>query len=135
MLMEQLVIEPEPNLPLLRKVVEYAEAHPDQFDMDSWYIDYAGGGWQKTLREQELQRPLCNTTMCAAGTAAWLVGAQFGPRNGWCTTPDGREATILDFATEVLGLTTAQAARIFYSGVKTGQELRRQIERVLEVTL
>jgi hypothetical protein len=138
----------ELNIPLLRKVVEHAETHPEEFDMDSWFAFYKSpsaseppvrmdieADWLKSEREEELHRPLCDTTMCAAGTAVWLVGGTLGPRYGWCSTPDGNEGSVPLIAKDLLGLTDSQAGRIFYSGVTTGQQLRAHIEFVLGVTL
>jgi hypothetical protein len=136
--------EPQLNIPLLRKVVEHTEAHPEEFDMTSWIAIYDDDGRRqfslpsevKQVRERELKRSLCNTTMCAAGTAVMLAGGEFlDDRPGTCTV-DGITEHIESAGQRVLGISHSQAAAIFYTTkIKTGKQLRSLIEEVLEVTL
>lgn len=47
------------NVPLLRKALEFAEAHPEEIELGSW-----------------AKKTACGTTACIAGTIAILTGHQ-----------------------------------------------------------
>jgi hypothetical protein len=134
----------EPNFAMIRKVISYVEDHPQEFDMSTWRTDYKvvekelGVTYtteMKVLREKLLQRPLCNTTMCAAGTAVFLANIPFwGPQR--CVV-DGKRRQIEDVAQELMGLTDYEAHEIFYSDgdVMNAADLRQKFEEVLGVEL
>lgn len=120
----------EPNIPLLRKTLEYIEEHPHEWDQDSWAEKWPG----------------CGTTMCVAGTATYLSGADLvwtrneGGRISFdeavlCQTPDGLHRDIEDYATELLGLTPGQANAIFYSNPANPAKLRELVEKVIDQAL
>jgi hypothetical protein len=106
----------ELNVPLLRKTMEYIEAHPQEWDQDEW-----------------VAKGSCGTTMCFAGTAAYLMGAVMDPRVdvSMCTLPDGSSKNIEWYAAEQLGLTVAQARAIFYSSVEDPRHMREVVELVV----
>jgi hypothetical protein len=106
----------ELNIPLLRKTMEYIEAHPEKWDQGDW-VSFG---------------PTCKTTMCFAGTAAYLAGAVMVPGDiERCTLPDGSRESIPGYAIEQLGLSDAQADAIFYSGPNSPRELRELVEDVI----
>lgn len=120
----------EPNIPLLRKTLEYIEEHPDEWNQDSWAERRSG----------------CGTTMCVAGTAAYLSGANLVWTAGGagdisfveatsCRTEDGLYHDIEDYATDLLGLTPGQANAIFYSNPADPQKLRELVEKVIDRAL
>jgi hypothetical protein len=126
------------NIPLLRKVVEHIEAHPEEFDMGTWITNYPTRAYlvSKSSREQELGRPLCNTTMCAAGTTVFLAGGEFLKGTDWMCIIDGKRESISEAAAGLLGLDNYQEEEIFQAlHIQTGEELRRHIEEVLDIEL
>jgi hypothetical protein len=91
----------EINVPLLRKTLEYADAHPEEIKLDTWAMKTA-----------------CGTTACIAGTAVVLAGHEIDWNSkslcfyGVSCVTDGR--FIVDVAEEELGLTEQQANELFY---------------------
>lgn len=57
---------PVPNLPLLRKTLEYLEEHPNQHDQYSWGT---------TIKVEDALAEKCGTAMCISGWAQILNGA------------------------------------------------------------
>lgn len=88
------------NVPLLRKTLEYAEAHPEEIALGSW-----------------ASRSPCGTTACIAGTAVILAGhaidwANPKPNGDVSFVVGGRH--IEEVACEELNLTELQADDMFY---------------------
>jgi len=91
------------NVPLLRKALEYAEAHPEETDL-SW--------WAKVTP--------CGTTACLAGTVVTLAGhvidweTESVQEGFWPVdyVTDGRH--IEEVAIDELGLTGSEAEGLFY---------------------
>ncbi len=86
----------------LRKGLEFALAHPEEHDQASW-----------------AERTVCGTTMCLAGTVVaqagytlrWNPGAT---TSGYAHHPEtGAAVSIPDEARDLLGITSAQATRLF----------------------
>lgn len=85
------------NIPLLRKVMEHAIAHPEEVDLGSW-----------------AKRTPCGTALCIAGTATVLTGHEIN----WNDHPvyettDGQ--TIRNIARVELGLPLLEADKLFHS--------------------
>jgi len=108
------------NVPLLRKTLEYIEAHPEDWVQDQW---------------------VCDSGMCYAGHACALAGADFAPplRNGaiypYVTGPDydyvyGMETSwgrhVSDFAAYHLGISPGEDARLFF-GENSLDDLRGMV--------
>lgn len=103
----------EINVPLLQKVLDHITAHPDEHRQDNWARRDLNG---------------CGTACCVAGWAALMSGHELQWKEyGGCgdphccpiqadaaTTTSGQ--TIEAVATEELGLTHAQADRLFAGG-------------------
>lgn len=89
---------PQPNLPLLRKVLDHVDAHPKDWDQAFW-----GGG--QTAGEVAK----CGTSMCLSGWAQYLSGAD---RIGFGTSGE-----------QVLGLTDDEAEDLFVNTLD-GREMR-----------
>lgn len=106
----------ELNIPLIRKTMEYIEAHPDEWNQKYWFAT-----------------SLCGTTMCFAGTVAYLAGATFPENNDgyYCTAPDGRVRSIENFAIEQLGLSAAAASDIFLAEPDSPQKMRELVEEII----
>ncbi len=110
----------ELNIPLLRKTMEYIEANPLEWDQSSWASNTP-----------------CGTTMCFAGTAAFLAGADLMldlpgvSGSEACKTPEGDFLAIDEYARQQLGLTASQADRIFYSDPHNPQDMRRVVEHTI----
>lgn len=108
--------EPIPNLPLLRKVLDHIDAHPDEWYQQDWGIqptEYA----ECTGHDIEaLPAPACGTAFCIAGHAAIMSGARPLWRNGKMNdvcTPAGAVVGTGDYAAEVLGLTSDEDVALF----------------------
>ncbi len=85
----------EINEPLIRDVLAYIEMHPEQWNQNSWWL-----------------RGMCGTTGCFAGWTVVLGHPAWGLERA-----DEFHASRMDVeyrAARLLGLTAAQAARIFY---------------------
>ena len=120
----------EPNIPALRKTMEFIEANPDGWDQDTW------------ASKGTLNGSACGSTMCFAGTTVFLAGAKIQYvahpdhpnylQAEHCVTPEGSMVAIEDYATELLGLTDAQADDIFYSDSDMNpQEMRAWVEEIV----
>lgn len=94
------------NRPLLQKLHDHIETHPDEHDQFTW-------GW----------RGSCGTVLCAAARTAWLTGWELV----WAPEPDssgddlkmvrhpetGEERTVAAAARDELGLTKDEAQIMF----------------------
>ncbi|HET6916080.1 MAG TPA: hypothetical protein VFH56_08320 [Acidimicrobiales bacterium] len=87
--------EPTPNLPLLRKVLDHIDAHPEQ-----WYQAEIAHG--------------CGTAFCVAGWAVQFAGHELTV-DGWNDDAlDGdHTASVCDAASEALGITRGEAQRLY----------------------
>jgi hypothetical protein len=103
------------NVELALAAIEDAKAHPENFDMSTWFDS----------REHEIVKdgpdfaPPCGTTACYAGFAA-LRAAPVGSVicGGFFFPPgvprgDGRGIFVENYAIRALGITTDQARAIF----------------------
>ena len=116
------MFEPTPNLPLLRKVLEHVDAHPDEWTQYTW-------GVQTT-------RSSCGTAFCIAGHAATLAGME----PVWKTSGDyvamdsvmdgdGNTSYVGDAAQRLLGLTPTEGQELFDGG-NTRADIQAVAERI-----
>ena len=91
-------------IPLLRKVMEYVTAHPEEHDQHYWGV-------------KRVEAPPCGTTHCIGGWALVLSGADLIWKYGQVLDViiDGDMAPPFVAARKVLGLTLAEAIRLFYA--------------------
>lgn len=101
-----------PNVPLLRKVLEHIEAHPQEWEQSEWR---------------------CETGMCFAGTCVDILGAKWAYPADINDTDlaaliewDGERRTCWDVARSELGLTDDQVGRLFRAE-NTLDDLRRYV--------
>jgi hypothetical protein len=102
---------PVPNVPLLRKIREHIEAHPEEWDQGDWRSNTA-----------------CGTAYCFAGRAAHLDGAEWlSADEPACLVPDsgdlpddlyytcgtGKYMPVPARARRILGLTQDEARSLF----------------------
>lgn len=125
---------PDLNVPLLTKVMEHIELHPDEHDQSEW-------------AQSDSPQSECGTVKCFAGHAVAMTMDQ-GERFTWIRpTPfldyratgiqdaDGRFADrIVDRARQELGLTIQEAGSLFYSA-KSRAELRHMVDALIEAEL
>lgn len=104
------------DFPLLHKVLDHIEAHPEEWDQTAWAIE--------VMKEDGS----CRTAYCFAGTTVammedwtpiWrhrFVGADDIPRSstGGCYL-NGRSTSVRGVASDLLGLAIAEAALLFES--------------------
>lgn len=126
-----------PDLPLLRKIFEYIEAHPEEWDQGSWgkafdlpplrrLRDERGrftGGFER-LKAEEIAH--CGTSFCVAGHATNLAGANLVKDGSHLYTEglrvyakceyQGRTYYISELARHLLGLTEYEADNLFAAG-------------------
>jgi hypothetical protein len=101
--MSALFEEPVPNLPLLRKVLDHIDAHPEEWEQGSWAI--------------QSSRYSCGTAYCLAGHVAVMTGHE----PAWDSIAQGEfyadhttaDACIGDVAQAELGITTEEADALF----------------------
>lgn len=116
-----------PNIPLLRKIVEWVEeqdALPEavrEWDQASWY--------------QEHGEFSCGTTMCVAGKvvidAGWKPVDVDEDEDGTTSecTKDGQQSLIQDVAADLLGIDEDDAYSLFHL-TNTAQDIRQRAERI-----
>lgn len=100
---------PMPNLPLLRKVLDHIDAHPDEWNQGAWI--------QRTATSS------CGTAACIAGWACLINGDQPDFANDYAqgshtpvvTLDDGASATVAERAQQLLGLTNNERLDLFHS--------------------
>lgn len=100
------------NEPLIRKVVDYIEEHPREWEQDHWGVTrynhppkYAPMIFDDHLVDGPVEADSwqkCRTTACFAGTALLIADAPI------------TSACISDSARDLLGLSNKQAQDIFY---------------------
>jgi hypothetical protein len=119
---------PQPNLPLLRKAVEWAEAEAAKTDGTCMWNQH---DWAAT----SVDEPECGTSFCIAGYAvvAGIPAATLGPPDDtWGVHPllvDGQEARWGDEGQRVLGLTDDERYALFddYNTIERVREVAEQI--------
>jgi hypothetical protein len=113
---------PTPNLPLLRKVLDHIDAHPEEWDQEVY----------GTLTDASP----CGTAFCVAGHALNMVGRfTLGNHpNGGTMMLDGRAALgaeVGDAAADLLGLTEAER-RALFSMFNSRESVQYAAERIAE---
>ena len=98
------------NVPLLRKVMEHIEAHPEEWDQETWVST-------------------CETKACFAGWACWLSGVGMQAHGGLTVTSDGDP--VPRAAAELLGLDRETAWDMLFDGHLTMADLRCQVDRLI----
>lgn len=114
------------NIPLLRKVMEHIEAHPDEWDQEAWAA-----------------RTPCGTTYCFAGIAVVMSGHDLMWTPGYMKShwveqdvSTTRGEHIQEVAMRELGLSLDQASAIFGAiWVETPNEMRDVVERAIGARL
>lgn len=105
---------PEIDLPLLRKVVDWAAAEDEKPEVErEWYQ----GTW---IAPASVLGRNCGTAYCIAGYVGHL--------HGFVAATRGTEH-VADFAQGALGLTDLERA-VLFSGGNTIQEIRHYAERI-----
>lgn len=99
------------DVPLLRKVVEWAEVESS--------LPKDNRTWDQTWWARETT---CGTSMCLAGSIVALDGGEFNFHEGFdgsvantARMPDGTTCSVRDYARRQLGLTHTEAAHLFAS--------------------
>lgn len=105
------------NIELAMAALEDAKAHPENFDMDSFFSFLPKGGIVKTGAAIP---PLCGTTACYAGFAslryapigAKVVSMEYGIAR--VVIPGAEPVDVEDYATKALEISDSQAGVLFY---------------------
>lgn len=109
---------PTPNLPLLRKVLDHIDAHPEEWNQMSWARNFAlaDGFWSvsKSEIESATGRELCDTAYCIAGHAVAMTEGIEWTKDGYGTPASG--ADWYDAGARALGIESWEAAALFDSG-------------------
>lgn len=126
----------EKNVALLRKTKEALLANPTKHRQSSWIdFDYE---WSEEVPTSNM----CHTTMCSAGHAAALAGADIPTlgefwNSGWRLTEDGKLAGeneglhVSEWAQQELGMNWREADYIFMCMVK--DTLFQRIDQLIEL--
>jgi len=113
------------NLPLARKVLEYAEHEHDdfKFDMGDWY--------EKIYELNKAGKQICKTSACLAGTAAFLApNAEIDECNGICV--DNENYGYEEGGMILLGIGLVTAKILFYADDDDALSLLRQMVEYAE---
>lgn len=115
---------PNPNFPLMRKVFEHIDAHPDQWEQQTYGIQTEFSG--------------CGTAFCVAGhianfdpevTLDWEHTSSGEVQLDYVINKDGSRETVHEFATKALNLTDREAGLLF-SGSNSRKDLQLIAERI-----
>lgn len=105
---------PVPNLPLLRKVLDHIDAHPEEWQQATYGTGTA-----------------CGTAACIAGHAMLMSGYDFNPTDEIFSRPDG---SIVEFEPDegqtILGITYTEAS--LYGGLFDSENTRADVQRHAE---
>ena len=115
---------PTPNVPLLRKVVEWVEAEDNKPYMQREWLQ---ADWMRRRTTEEQAKGWCGTACCVAGWVGMhsdVAQPQLvhNPRtgemdySGMMEYPDGLLVHVEDYAQHVLGLNDVQAGALFAGG-------------------
>lgn len=123
------------NVELARQTLQAIRDHEDRWNQ------------RQFVELKDETSPECGTTLCFAGFAACLTGAEFVPpevyfddtENGtkyWyqpntVITPEGDTVGVESYAMDVLGLNYGQANTIFYNFTDDVDELASVVEQVI----
>lgn len=121
---------PRPNLPLLRKVLDHIDAHPNEWYQSEWGI--RTDSYPLTFIDGNA--PACGTAFCIAGHAAVMSGATpvWGEEGNlsYIRPPGGGFADVQEFARKALGLTHDEASSL--DGLFAAENDRDEIQRHAE---
>lgn len=53
------------------RVLDYFREHPERHSQGSWFNVNIGEGWNYNRNVEKVEKNLCSTTMCVAGTVVW----------------------------------------------------------------
>lgn len=133
---------PTPNIPLLRKGVEWAEEQEQLVGLRMWNQDFWFRTLDRKLAKQNMYDPLCETGMCIAGFVVTEMEFEisFDPASGideggyYCASYAFDPATgitdqISNIATRELGITEEQS-RILFDGINSAHDIRRISEEI-----
>lgn len=114
---------PTPNIPLLRKAVEWVKAEHEREPYVSRRLSQAVQAqdptalvWRQLFWSTKLRTgddTACGTACCVAGYVAHLSPEVKKVETAWVTLHTGQTLLIEEFATTELGLTEDQAERLF----------------------
>lgn len=117
------------NIELLRKTKEHMQANPERHNQGTW-IAFPGGH----------NGNMCHTTMCTAGHAAVLAGAEIPNLGqylevGWTLNKEGRldynGVGVATWAEQQLGLTGDEYSYLFYCMDK--EDLFPRIDQLIQL--
>ena len=109
--------EPTPNLPLLRKVLEHIDAHPEEWDQTLWGTNHAFvNEYGQVTYDLQRDATACHTACCIAGWAIMIDGTyKVGfPAGGMVVEDAMRDPG--QVARELLGITRDEASILFNGG-------------------
>lgn len=120
-----------PNIPLLRKMVEWAEEQ-ERLTFDRDQRQWAQASWFGKLYRGGRADEWCNTTCCIAGKVALIEGWEpVFDDDGYAdsVTLDGETRLVAEIAARTLGLNAHQAIDLFKS-TNTARDVRIVAERI-----
>jgi len=128
------------NIQLLQATLDLLKSQPEMHDQSEW-IGFRG--FFDTAEAVESTPNMCHTTMCTAGHAAAIAGAEVPTLkhyyyNGWRLHPDGKLALkgsggqgVAVWAADALGVNPEEADYIFYCD--DDEMVIKRIEQVIEL--
>ena len=114
----------EPNIPLLRKVVEWVEWQDGLYEGKEWY---QGTWFRKTYLVEETE--WCDSAMCIAGKIVTDAGWVQARHDSNMVVKGFDKGFVWDVAAELLGLPSEVADRLF-EGDNDASAIRRIAEEI-----
>lgn len=124
------------NTDLLHRTLDEIRDHEDKWDQ---------GQWVNLVDDTD---PSCGTTLCFAGFAACLSGAEFVPVEEFDRTiypgrfyqpdrvvKDGDEQHVETYAQNVLGLDATQTHALFHNMTDDVDELAEVVDQIIDGTI
>ena len=113
---------PQPNIPLMRKVLAHIDAEPDSWEQGGWGVRWSstsGTNFIDMSERKTVDDMSCGTAFCFAGHTALIEGWQplrweeSGDASLAWINDDGEQQMIEYIALDALGLTAGEAELLF----------------------
>lgn len=107
---------PAPNVPLMHKVYDHIQAHPEEWRQDYFAIDTISLVDAEIITQKQADRNLCGTAFCVAGHAANMVYGMKRISGYTDPFPDHPSRNWAHAGQEALGLTYQERTDLFRAG-------------------
>lgn len=116
------IADPVPNLPLLRKVLDHIDAHPEEWDQSNYVLTEA-----EQIKQQTGQ-PGCGTAYCIAGHAVAMTIGSVPSVGLWARQPSNGQSWF-EAGQDALNISYYEAVDLF-AGHNTRAGVQAAAERI-----